>query len=407
MTRGFAVVDLETTGILPGFRHRVTEIGIVLLDPEGRIESRWTSVINPVRDMGPQVIHGISAAEARRAPVFADLAGDVLARLEGRVLVAHQVSFELMHLRAEFGRLGLGIEWAAVPHLCTMQLAGRFLRGFGRSLVAASEALGLPPFAAHTAAGDAEATAALFAVFLRANPGLSEDLIDRASELPWPSLPTDIVPAAPRRIPRDVSPHWLTRIVDRLPRTGDPEVDAYLALLDRAVVDRRVDDQEAEELLALAYELGLHRLEAVAAHHAYLRAVARAAWDDGVVTAGERVDLYRLATALGLASDEVDEALSMTDQRADFHASARLRLTSQTVLVFTGKTQTSEPDWTRRLSAIGIKVSKTFNLSSTLVVAADPDTQSGKAEKARRCGVPIIAEGHLEELYTEALAPHS
>ena len=59
----FAVVDFETTGILPSYHHRVVEIGVTHVDDDGTITGRWETLINPERDLGPQHIHGIRAAD--------------------------------------------------------------------------------------------------------------------------------------------------------------------------------------------------------------------------------------------------------------------------------------------------------------------------------------------------------
>ena len=63
---GFAVVDTETTGIHTGYRHRIAEIAIVHVDRDGQITDSWDTLVNPERDLGPQAIHGIRAADARR-----------------------------------------------------------------------------------------------------------------------------------------------------------------------------------------------------------------------------------------------------------------------------------------------------------------------------------------------------
>jgi DNA polymerase-3 subunit epsilon len=69
MEAGFAVVDVETTGLFPG-SHRVAEIAIVHVDPEGNVTDRWETLINPQRDLGPQRIHGIRAERSsRRQPL--------------------------------------------------------------------------------------------------------------------------------------------------------------------------------------------------------------------------------------------------------------------------------------------------------------------------------------------------
>src|SRR4051812_17678904 len=62
MGAGFAVIDLETTGLFPEKHDRIVEIGIVHVSPSGDITGQWSTVVNPRRDMGPQTIHGITAA---------------------------------------------------------------------------------------------------------------------------------------------------------------------------------------------------------------------------------------------------------------------------------------------------------------------------------------------------------
>ena len=72
----FAVVDFETTGILPSYHHRVVEIGVTHVEDDGTISSRWETLINPERDLGPQRIHGIHAADVLDAPTFSDVAAE-------------------------------------------------------------------------------------------------------------------------------------------------------------------------------------------------------------------------------------------------------------------------------------------------------------------------------------------
>ena len=61
---GFAVLDLETTGLWPSYGHRIVEIGIVLLDSEGNMEGDWETLVNPQRDLGPTHIHGVKGGTA-------------------------------------------------------------------------------------------------------------------------------------------------------------------------------------------------------------------------------------------------------------------------------------------------------------------------------------------------------
>ena len=105
---GFAVLDFETTGLFPGGHDRVIEVAIVHVTPDGEIEGRWDTLVNPGRDLGKQAIHHISASDILDAPTFAQIAPDLVELLSGRVLVGHNASFDSGFLDSEFSRIGYG-----------------------------------------------------------------------------------------------------------------------------------------------------------------------------------------------------------------------------------------------------------------------------------------------------------
>ncbi|QQQ76419.1 hypothetical protein IOD16_36330 [Saccharothrix sp. 6-C] len=161
---GYAVVDVETTGFAARGSDRVVEVAVVGLDDAGRVTDEWCTLLNPGRDLGPQHVHRIRAADVWHAPTFAQAAGAVAARLADRVVVAHNLSFDARFLTAEFARAGVDLP---VTGLCTMRLADRYLPDrAGRSLAACCAAIGVVLGSAHSALHDARATARLFAHYL-------------------------------------------------------------------------------------------------------------------------------------------------------------------------------------------------------------------------------------------------
>ena len=196
MSDGYAVVDVETTGFAATGRDRVVEVAVVGVDRTGVITDEWCTVVNPGRDLGPQHIHRISAGDARRAPSFAQVAGALAARLAGRVLVAHNLSFDARFLAAEFDRLGLPVPLSTELGLCTMALGAAYLpHRSGRSLKASCDAAGVGLRDAHSALDDAHAAAGLLTHYLTraGRPEPWTDLLAAASTLPWPRLPADEV----------------------------------------------------------------------------------------------------------------------------------------------------------------------------------------------------------------------
>ncbi|GIF08937.1 exonuclease domain-containing protein [Actinoplanes siamensis] len=387
----YAVVDLETTGRKTSWHDRVVEIAVVRLDESGRTVDEWCTLVNPDRDLGPQDIHRITAAEARRAPRFADLAGQIVARLIGHTLVAHNLMFDAGFLTAEFARLGHQVPVAAGRGLCTMQLAGQFLPGVGRGLGSCREAAGLPPHQAHSALHDARAAAELLAFYLRraGDPPRWAPLVHEARRIAWPALIDNDLAPVTRRRPEEREPHFLTRLVDRLPRLNDPKGDAYLDLLDRALLDRHISASEADQLVATAEQFGLARVDVEELHRGYLDSMVTVALEDGILTPAERRDLDEVAELLGLAGADVDRALQAA-RVAPATARPRFRLNAGDEVVFTGSMTPAREVWAAGAVAHGLTVNRDVTRRTRLVVAADPDSMSGKAEKARRYGVPIV-----------------
>ncbi|RQU72840.1 DNA polymerase III subunit epsilon [Burkholderia cenocepacia] len=146
-------VDLETTGGSSA-DHRITEIGVVEIGPLG--VSTWTSLVNPGQAIPPfiQQLTGISDAMVRDAPTFASLAPTLFERLDGKLFVAHNASFDRGFLRAEFERAGLAFN---PDVLCTVRLSrALFPRESRHGLDALIERHGLVPAARHRALADAD-----------------------------------------------------------------------------------------------------------------------------------------------------------------------------------------------------------------------------------------------------------
>lgn len=146
-------VDLETTGGSSA-EHRITEIGVVEIGPLG--VSTWTTLVNPGQSIPPfiQQLTGISDAMVRDAPSFASLAPALFERLDGKLFVAHNASFDRGFLRAEFERAGFAFN---PDVLCTVRLSrALFPREPRHGLDALIERHGLVPAARHRALADAD-----------------------------------------------------------------------------------------------------------------------------------------------------------------------------------------------------------------------------------------------------------
>jgi DNA polymerase-3 subunit epsilon len=153
LPRPLVFVDLETTGSDP-LTDRITEIGVLEVGPDGIHE--WTAMVDPEQPIPPfiQQLTGISEDMVRGQPVFASLAPALLARLEGKLFVAHNAGFDFGFLKQSFRRVGLTFR---ADTLCTVRLSRALypaLRKHG--LDALIERFQLIPKGRHRALADAD-----------------------------------------------------------------------------------------------------------------------------------------------------------------------------------------------------------------------------------------------------------
>ena len=187
---GYAVVDLETTGLSPA-RDSILELGLVLTGPDGRIESEWSTLVRPPTgdgsaiEVGPTSIHGIVAADLEGAPRLSEIADLLVRDLAGRVVVAHHASFDLGFLTRALGRSGHLTGGARVPRMCTMRWARHFITTPSRRLTTCCEAAGVRIGTHHNALDDAEAAAGLLRHYLAVGRSRGE------GPAPWSQALTD------------------------------------------------------------------------------------------------------------------------------------------------------------------------------------------------------------------------
>lgn len=402
----FAVLDFETTGIHPAQQHRVVEVGIVHVEDDGTVTNRWETLINPQRDLGPQSIHGVRAAEVLDAPLFSDIVGDLVNVLAGRTLVAHNLSFDLRFLNAEFARAGHPLD-DALPGLCTMQLGNSFGLGGSTSLAHACGSFGIDVGRAHSAGDDAQATAHLLAAYRlaterdRAWRKVWKQHAHEAKRYTYPRVTSTGVVWQHRRTVDEPDPMFLERIAHTVERETGPGADSdYLALLDRCLLDGFISVSEGNELANVAHELGLDRGAASRLHERYLADVGIAAWADGILTEDERTQLVAVGRALHLSTDSIEAALAqpptpVITAEPDYD---RFTLAPGALVVLTGEMSRMRSEWEEILTRQGYGTHPNITKKVALLAAADPDTLSGKARQARKYGIPIVGEAGLAQL---------
>lgn len=294
----YAVVHVETTGFSPANGDRIVEIAIVRVDARGRIEDEYATVLDPGRDVGPVFVHGISTSEVRDAPCFRDVAGELLARLDGTVVVAHNAVVVERFLAAEFDQAGIAVPIG--PAVCSLWLARRTLRNPSARLTTLARSAGLPAVGGHSALGAARTVAALLPRMLAAH---GEPLRFLTGVRPMPDLPSE----EPRTRVADLgggSSGWIRTLLTRLPASvalaAEPDAQRYVDVLLDAVEDGRLLGGEAQQLTRLAGSAGLGAPQVADLHGRLLGVLRSAALAAGILTTAEIRQLRTTAAALGM-----------------------------------------------------------------------------------------------------------
>jgi DNA polymerase III epsilon subunit-like protein len=310
----FAVVDVETTGFSPLTGDRIVEIAVVRL--EAHFTEEYVTLVNPLRDVGPVHVHGLTAEDVAAAPMFEEIVGDLLEVMRGAVMVAHNIRFERDFVSAEFSWAGVFLP--QIPSLCTLELAYKMEPSLlNHRLASCCAAAGVPYYASHTALGDARAEADLLRRYLLQAEAGGMTSIESFGCVPsifpsddWPDLPRTGRRRARTGDGTGVAVPYLARLVASLGSVQTSEKLApYMDLLDRVLEDSQVTEAEAGALRTTADQWGLSMEDVLAAHHDYLESLVAAAVEDGRVTTTEHRDLEAVAHLLAVDSSMLEALL--------------------------------------------------------------------------------------------------
>jgi DNA polymerase-3 subunit epsilon len=200
-----AFVDLETTGGSP-VEDRITEVGIIEVDLDAHGAGvhpvrEWSALVNPDAPIPPfiETLTGITNAMVAGAPRFEELADDILARLDGRLFIAHNARFDHGFLKNAFRRMDRPFR---PPVLCTVRLSRKLYPGYARhNLDALIERHRLIVESRHRALGDANL---LWQLWQKLHDALPADQITQAIDqlTARPSLPRHLDPDVLDTLPK-------------------------------------------------------------------------------------------------------------------------------------------------------------------------------------------------------------
>jgi DNA polymerase III epsilon subunit-like protein len=161
----YAAFDVETTGLSADAR--ITEAAVTHLDPGRKPRLAYAARCNPGIPMerGATLTTGITDDDLKDCPPWVEIGPNVMAALEGRVVIAYNSPYDFRRLCYDSESAGLPVPtWGGwIDPL--IPLKARDLYG-NNKLKAVCEARGIV-VDAHGAAGDTMATAILWSILLR------------------------------------------------------------------------------------------------------------------------------------------------------------------------------------------------------------------------------------------------
>ncbi len=162
----FAFLDVETTGLDPNSGDKICEIAVIKT-VNGQIADEFVTLINPGRNIPERAvsIHGITQTMVNRAPLFRDMAKDLLDFLNDTVIVAHNARFDLEFLRSELRNLNLSLPENNI--IDTLAIARRYYTFPSNSLGDIARYIGLPIDKQHRALADVTTTKDILEYFIK------------------------------------------------------------------------------------------------------------------------------------------------------------------------------------------------------------------------------------------------
>lgn len=369
----FAILDTETTGL--GGSDRVVEIAVIVYDSERDVVvDEFDTMVNPMRDIGPTNIHGLTPAMVSAAPTFDEVAPSLSERLNGSVLVAHNLSFDVRMLGQDFDRVGGTLEPG--QGICTLRLTGE-------SLASACQRHGVELTHHHRALTDARAAFELFRRFVDEDAdGTPASVFGIDGELNPRTLRRDHLDLANQALP-------LARLLRgaKYP-TSNGAVLSYLDALDWVLDDLVIDEAERTLLEHLARSLGLDDQTVRQAHRSYFNSLVVGAQRDGIITESEHGILSKVVHLPDIHDLDIPEVSRTPSVPSVLSPGTRVCFTGTAVI---DGEAVSRHEIEETAALAGLQPVEGVTRQCDLLVCADTSSMSKKTKKARSYGIPIMS----------------
>jgi DNA polymerase III subunit epsilon len=316
----YAVVDIETTGGLAK-RDKIIEIAIIVTDGT-QILKEFSTLVNPQRSIPNEItrITGITTSMVIDAPMFYEIAREIIEYTEDCIFVAHNVNFDYSIIKEEFASLGYTY---SRKQLCTVKLTRKAFPGLrSYSLGSLIENFDISVNARHRAYDDTLATVEVLHKILQKNDSQADInlLINRG--IRETKLPEGITIEGLHSLPEGIGVYYMLNEHKRIIYIGK-SINIRSRMLQHFGANNRKAERMIQEVKDIDYQLTGHELLAIILesyeiklHHPEINKAQRTAIYPYLVYYYEDVDGY---TAFGI--DKVSKKTESKKTILNFYAS--------------------------------------------------------------------------------------
>jgi DNA polymerase-3 subunit epsilon len=192
-----------------------------------------------------------------------------------------------------------------------------------------------------------------------------------------------------------------SRIESLPPMMATDSSSDYLAVIFESLADLVLDEIELQKLAATAVSSGISLNEVRDLNKLALLAVSRFFLEDGLLDDSERGVLEALASQLGEDAAGLNNDSSEHQELSDFAIHSVLRPPVGGQYVLTGFSESRKRELSQLFFGMQLEVKSSVSKRTLGVIALDPDSQSGKATKARQLGIPVLGEQVIPFIRTQ------
>lgn len=415
----FIVLDVETTGLDPNI-HKIIELALVRVN-NGIITESYEQRFNPEGPVGKTEIHGITAQDLENAPLFSEKTEEIKSFIGEKVLVAHNARFDLAFLRTEFSRANAQLPWLA--SICTLEASKYYLPDLSRRRLAdCCDRIGIRIDNAHSALGDAIATAKLCHFYLMPE----KQPTPRASDLSAISNPIlNSSPAEPKR-----SAHVSQRIANESTvrtRVSESALSQFQALgkaigsqnliklskehgeaeyfekLMEFFEDGTLTSEEFDALKVVAEVAGLSAESTNRIHEELITGVIEIALGDEKISSNEKEEFKEVSILLGVKQERILPLTKVAKARRIEKLSRNLKSLPETwnlgeplrvgdSVVFTGCEPSFRENLEQQSKRAGVTISSSVTKKTKMLVT-DDSWVGNKANDAKALGIRFVKPG--------------